>query len=109
MGGTLNLVVVVVQAGDMGTCELGDLASRTTNTATDIENLHALLDANLVGKVVLMTSNGLVEGFALRESTEMEGLSPTVFVEIGSEVVVAESLESVFGLTKPLRRLEMTP
>jgi hypothetical protein len=65
VGGSLDLVVVVVQTGDVSTCELGNLASGTTNTAADIENLHTLLDTNLVGKVVLMTGNGLVEGFAL--------------------------------------------
>ncbi|KAI6775056.1 hypothetical protein HG530_001814 [Fusarium avenaceum] len=89
VGGSLNLIVVVVETGDMGACELGDLASGTTNTTTNVEDLHALLDTNLVGKVVLMTGNGLVKGLALRESAEVEGLTPTVFVEIGGKVVVA--------------------
>lgn len=35
-----------------------------------------------------MTSNGLVERFTICETTEMEGLSPSVFVEIGCKIVV---------------------
>lgn len=95
MGSTLNLVVVVVKTSDVGASELGDLASGTTNTATDIENLHALLDANLVSKVVLMAGNGLVKGLALGESAEVERLAPAILVEIGSKVVVAVNPKSV--------------
>ncbi|KAI6771855.1 hypothetical protein HG531_009480 [Fusarium graminearum] len=95
VGSSLDLVVVVVQAGNMSTCELGDLTGGTTHTATDIKNLHAVLDTDLVGKVVLMTGNGLVKGLALGESAEVEGLAPSVFVEIGSKVVVAARFDSL--------------
>jgi hypothetical protein len=98
VGGSLNLVVVVVQASNMSTGELGDLTGGTTHTATDIKNLHSLLDTNLVGKVVLMAGNGLVEGLTLGKSAEVEGLAPSVFVEIGSKVVVAARFKSVLGL-----------
>lgn len=101
VGSSLDLVVVVVQAGNMSTCELGDLTGGTTHTATDIKNLHAVLDTDLVGKVVFMTGNGLVKGLALGESAEVEGLAPSVFVEIGSKVVVAARFELVLGFANP--------
>lgn len=80
VGSTLDLVVVVVQAGDVGTSELGNLTSRATDTAADIENAHVLLDADLVGEVVLVAGNGLVEGLAEGVAAEVEGLAPTVLV-----------------------------
>ena len=89
MGGTLNLVVVVVEAGNVGASELGNLTGRAADTAADVENLHALLDADAVGEVVLVSGNGLVEGLAGRETAEVEGLSPSVFVQVGRQVVVA--------------------
>lgn len=95
MGSTLNLVVVVVKTSDVGASELGDLASGTTNTATDVENLHALLNSDLVSKVVLMAGNGLVKGLALGESAEVERLAPAILVEIGSKIVVAVNPKSV--------------
>jgi hypothetical protein len=45
-----------------------------------------------VGKVVFMASDGLVEGFTVGEAAEVERASPSVFVEIGGKVVVAEGL-----------------
>lgn len=61
----VDLVVVVVQTDGVAAGELGDLAGRSTNTAANIENSHALLDANLVRQVVLMAGNGLVERLAV--------------------------------------------
>lgn len=89
MGGTLNLVVVVVETSDVSAAELGNLTSRATNTATNIEDLHALLDADAVGKVVLMSGNGLVKRLAEGETAEVERLAPSVLVQIGRKVVVA--------------------
>lgn len=68
----LNLVVIVVQASNVGSSELGDLASGSTNTTANIKNLHALLNTNLVCQVVFVTGNSLIEGLADRESTEVE-------------------------------------
>lgn len=36
-----------------------------------------------------MTGNGLVKRFAVCETTEMERLSPSVLIKIGSKIVVA--------------------
>jgi hypothetical protein len=88
---TLNLIVVVVEASDVCASELCDLSSWSSNTASNIENSVSILDTNLRGKIVFVTSNGLVERFTVGETAEMEGLAPAVFVEICSKVVVALS------------------
>ena len=85
----LNLVIIVVQTRNMRTGELGNFSRRPTNTAADIEDLVAVLDADFGGEVVLVAGNGLVEGLAVGKAAEVEGLAPAVFVEVGSEVVVA--------------------
>ena len=77
---TLDLVVVIVKTGDVGVGELGDLAGRATNTAADVQDLHASLDADLHGEVVLMAGNSLIEGLADRVAAEMEALAPAVLV-----------------------------
>ena len=88
---TINLVVVVVQASDVAAGKLGNLASRAANTTADIEDFHALFDADRVCEVVLVSGNGLEEGLAIREATKVEGLAPAILVKIGREVVVARS------------------
>jgi hypothetical protein len=45
--GALNLVVVVVQSGDVGAGELCNLSSRATNTAANVKDFVSILDANL--------------------------------------------------------------
>lgn len=87
--GALDLVVVVVQTGNVAASELGDLTSRPTDTTANIQDLHALLNADAVREVVLVAGNSLVEGLALGEAAEVERLAPSILVEIGSEVVVA--------------------
>jgi hypothetical protein len=78
----------------VGTGELGDLAGRTADTAADIEDLHSLLDANAVGKIVLVTGDGLMERLAMGKAAEMERLSPSVLVQISGEIVVASQERS---------------
>jgi hypothetical protein len=43
-----------------------------------------------------MAGNGLVERLAIRIAAEMEGLAPTVLVEVGRKVVVVSCQGSVF-------------
>lgn len=64
----------------MSAGKLGYLAGRTADTAAHVKDLHTLLDADTVGEVVLMAGNGLVEGLAVGEAAEVEGLAPTVLV-----------------------------
>lgn len=89
VGSPLDLVVVVVETRDVSTGELGDLACRPANAAADIQHFHALLDADLVGKIMLVSGNGLIEAFSERVAAKMERLAPTVFVQIGGEIVVS--------------------
>lgn len=97
---TLDLVVVVVEADNIGICELDNLTSRATNTTADIQNLHTILNLHAVSKVVFVTGNGLEEGFAAGESAEMERGSPSVLVKVGSKVVVAANcqLQSTYSV-----------
>lgn len=88
-GGTGNLVVVVIEARDVGISELGNLPSGSTDTAANVQNLHARLDADLRRQEVLMARNGLVEGLAGRIPAEVEALAPAVLVQVGREIVVA--------------------
>jgi hypothetical protein len=82
------LIVIVVQTGDVGTSELCDFSRWSTNTTADIEDFVSVFDTNLRCEVVFVTGNGLVERFTVCETAEVEGLTPTVFVEIRSEIVV---------------------
>lgn len=88
-GGTLDLVVVVVEPNHVSISELGDLTGRAANTAANIKHLHAGLDTHLVGEVVFVAGDCLVEGLSVGKATEVEGCTPSVLVKIGSKVVVA--------------------
>lgn len=92
VGGAVDLVVVVVEAGDVGAGELDNFTCRSADTAADVQNLHAFGDAGLHGKVVLVAGDGLVEGLAVGEAAEVERRAPTVLVEIGGQVVVADDM-----------------
>lgn len=92
---TVDLVVVVVQAGDMTSGKLGNFARRATNTAPNVEHLHALFDSDRVREIVLVASNRLEEGLAVRKAAEVEGLAPSILIEVGREVVVAQPSMSV--------------
>ena len=85
---TLNLIVIVVQTGDVCTRELCDFSGWSTNTTADIEDFVSVFDTNLRGEVVFVTGNGLVEGFTVCETAEVERLAPTVFVEIRAKIVI---------------------
>jgi hypothetical protein len=98
VGSTVDLVVVIVETSDVSTGKLGDLTGRATYTTANIENLHALLHAHAVGKVMLMTGDSLVEGFAVGEAAEVEGLAPAIFVEIGCQVIVAGTKLDIFRI-----------
>lgn len=77
---TLNLVIIVVQTGNMCACELCDFSGWSTDTTADVKDLVSVFDADLGGEVVLMTGDGLVEGLAVCKAAEVEGLAPAIFV-----------------------------
>jgi len=87
------LVVVIIQASDVGAGELGNLSGRATDATAHVQHPHALLDVDLMGKVVLMPGNGLVKRLAVRKAAEVEGLAPSVLVDVGREVVIAGQQE----------------
>lgn len=72
VSGTVNLVVVIVEARNLSTGELCDFSSRAADATANIENLHAFLDVHAVGKVVLVASYGLAKRFTSREATKMK-------------------------------------
>lgn len=84
-----NLILVVVETDDLDSGKASDLTSWSTDTAADIEDSHLWLESHGVGKVVLMASECLLESFSGVVSGEVEVLSPAVFVEVCSSVVVA--------------------
>jgi hypothetical protein len=47
-------------------------------------------------EVVLVASNGLVEGLAIGIATEVEALAPTVLVQVSCEVVVVPCEGGIF-------------
>lgn len=49
-----DLKVIVVETGDAGIGKSCDLSSGTTDTATDVEDAHALFEADLGGEVVFV-------------------------------------------------------
>lgn len=48
-----------------------------TNTASNIQDLHATLDTNVGGKIMFMTSNGTEELLTRVVTAEMETATPT--------------------------------
>lgn len=86
--GTLDLVVVVVQTGNVCTGELGNFSCRASHTAPNVEDFVAVLNADFGGEVMFMACNGLVERFSVCEAAEMKGLSPSVLVQVCPKVVV---------------------
>lgn len=87
-----NLVIIVVQTGNVCSGELRNFSGGSTNSAANVEDFVAVFDADLCGEVVFVTRNGLVEGLAVCETAEVEGLAPAVLVEVGSQVVVTSDV-----------------
>ncbi len=96
---TLDLVIVVVETNDVDVGETSDLTSGTTDTATDIEDAHLGLESHLVGKVVLVTGDGLHESLTGVVTSKVEVLTPAVLVEVGGTIVVAVDDRGVFSET----------
>ena len=104
VGSSLNLVVVVVETSNICARELDNLSSRATNTTTNIQDLHVVLEVHDVGEVVFVTGESLSERLAECETAEVEGLAPTVLVKVGSQVVVVAGEGCVLGSSGLYRR-----
>ena len=103
VGSSLDLVVVVVETSNVCARELDNLSSRATNTTTNIQDLHVVLEIHDVSEVVLVTGNGLSEGLAVGETAEVERLTPAVLVKVGGQVVVVTGQGSVFSSSSLFR------
>ena len=84
----MDLEVVVVKTDDIRVRETGDFTCGTADTASDVEDAHTGFEVHLCGEVVLVTGESGSEGLTRVETTEVEGLRPTVFVELCCTVVV---------------------
>jgi hypothetical protein len=100
LGGSLNLVVVVVQTSNVCAGELDDFSGRATNAASDIQNLHVVLEVHDVREVVLVAGKSLSEGLAECETAEVERLAPAVLVKVGGQVVVVAGQGCVLGSSR---------
>ena len=69
---TFDLVVVVVESGDMCARELCNLSRRATNATSDIKDALTVAQLHLCCEVVLVASNGLVEILAIGVAAEVE-------------------------------------
>lgn len=78
----------------MSPCELDNLPSRSTNTASNIQDLHTRFDTDVVSKVVFVASDSTIEGLPVSKAAEVKRLRPPVLVEICSEVIVSIMLIS---------------
>jgi hypothetical protein len=86
----LILVVIVVEADYIDTAKLGDLASRSPNTASYIKDPLSFSEAHLVSKVVFVPSNSVAKWLAVNDATEMEGRSPNVLEDVGDKIIISE-------------------
>ncbi len=93
---SFDLIIIVVQADNIGAGKLCYFSSRSSYTASDIQDLRTFSHTHHVGKIMLVSGNGLVEAFSISESTEVEGSTPAVFIKIGCEVVVMSGERGVF-------------
>lgn len=91
----LNLIVVVVEASNVGATEFADLTGWATNTTAYVENLHVVAYAHGVRKVMFMARNSLVESLAVCEAAEVERLSPSILVEVGAQIVITDARQLV--------------
>ena len=71
-GGTLDLVIVVVQADHIAAGKLDDLTSGSSNTAADVKDAHTLPESHHMGKIVFVAGNGLEERLSVGKAAEME-------------------------------------
>jgi len=86
--GTRDLVGVVVDTSDLSASEADHVAEGTTNTAAEIDELVVVVPTSAEGEVVFVAFGSFFSGFAHVARGEVEGLTPTVLVEVSDEIVV---------------------
>mmetsp|Transcript_16702 Transcript_16702/g.26065 ORF Transcript_16702/g.26065 Transcript_16702/m.26065 type:complete len:229 (-) Transcript_16702:83-769(-) len=96
-----HLVRVQSQAFDLHLLleEFGNVACRSTDTASYIHNLGSRLErAEHTGEVILMATRALGKGLPLILVRKVEGLTPAPLVELRGEIVVGVHKLLVFGV-----------
>lgn len=101
MRSSLNLVVVVVQANDVGVGEAADLTSWSSNTTSDIENEGVWLDSDLGSKEMLVSGNGLVETLSWVETAEMETVKDLLSVTVETTRVLQRAEAETYDCPHP--------
>ena len=76
----LNLIIVIIQADNVGAGKGGDFARRATDAAANVEDSHAVAQTHHVREVVLVPSNGLVKAFVVSKAAKVKRGAPAVFV-----------------------------
>lgn len=81
----------------MGSCKLDDFSSRSTDTTSNVEDFHSRFDTDVVCEVMFVSSDSLMKGFSIGESTEVKTLRPSVLVKVCCEVVVSVQSVRIMG------------
>lgn len=87
-GGSVNLVLIDVDACDMAASKGRNLSGWAANTAAHVKNFHVTFDSDLSCDEVFVSGNGLLEWLAGCETTKVKGPAPSIFVKVGRKVVV---------------------
>ena len=87
--GSRNLVRVQIQARDAGAGGLRDVDQWSADAAPEVGDLRAGPQPQHSGHSVLLTALRRVESFAGPARREVEGLTPTVLIEPGDDIVEA--------------------
>ncbi len=93
-----DLVVVGVDAGDLGAGVLGDVAHRAADAAAEVHGLHARVEAQLAGEEALVALERVAELLVLEARREVEAVAPAELVEVGDQVVVLVHQRAVGAL-----------
>lgn len=89
--GVLELVLANIQAGYMAASELHHLPSRPSHAASDVKDLHIILDADARPKKVFVADHSLRKALAEGKTTKVQGLAPGVLINVRSQVVILSS------------------
>ena len=82
---------IVADADDPGARKTGNLDQRPADAAAQIDRRHAGPQAEPVGDVVFVARERRGEALVCGARREVEGLAPTVFEEIGDQIVIVFS------------------
>mmetsp|Transcript_114286 Transcript_114286/g.369523 ORF Transcript_114286/g.369523 Transcript_114286/m.369523 type:complete len:215 (+) Transcript_114286:1018-1662(+) len=91
LASALDLVGVDSQACDVRTGGPHDAAHRPANAATNVKNVGHVSDHQLLGDEVLGVADGNRVRLGLAAEPEVEGITPTILIELIGEIVEGPS------------------